>query len=104
MLTKADEQRRRADAKLSRRQLRGAPMRKPSGYVGKRHETIGSDLLALQRSLESLAEKATQRLPAQIIGPEHLARLATVKPDGWYPIEWLLELMDRIEARIGRYA
>jgi hypothetical protein len=79
-------------------------MRKPRGYVGERHETIGSDLLAVQKSLESLAEKATQRLPTQIIGPEHLARLATVKPDGWYPIEWMLELMDRIEARIGRYA
>ena len=79
-------------------------MRKPSGYVGRRHETIGSDLLAVQRSLESLAEKATQRLPAQIIGPEHLARLATVQPDHWYPVEWLLALMDRIEARIGRYA
>jgi hypothetical protein len=79
-------------------------MRKPSGYVGRQHETIGSDLLAVQKSLEWLAEKATQRLPAQIIGPEHLARLATVKPHDWYPIDWLLELMDRLDSRIGRYA
>jgi hypothetical protein len=79
-------------------------MRRPSGYVGRRHETIGSDLLAVQRSLESLAEKATQRLPGQILGPDQLQRLATVRPDGWYPIDWLLELMDRIDARIGRYA
>jgi hypothetical protein len=79
-------------------------MRMPKGYVGRRHETIGSDLLAVQRSLEALAEKATQRLPTQIIGPEYLARLATVKPTGWYPIQWLLELMDRIDSRIGRYA
>jgi hypothetical protein len=91
-------------AKLTARQLRGSPMRKPSGYVGRRHETIGSDILAVQKSLQWLAEKATQRLPAQIMGPEHLARLATVKPDQWYPIDWLLELMDRIESRIGRYA
>jgi hypothetical protein len=79
-------------------------MRRPSGYVGRRHETIGSDLLAVQRSLESLAEKSTQRLPGQIIGHDQIQRLATVKPDRWYPIEWLLELMDRIESRIGRYA
>jgi hypothetical protein len=79
-------------------------MRKPKGYVGRRHETIGSDILAVQKSLAWLAEKATQRLPAQILGPEQLARLETIKPKGWYPIEWLLELMDRIESHIGRYA
>jgi hypothetical protein len=79
-------------------------MRKPSGYAGRHHETIGSDILAVQRSLEWLAEKATAKLPAQILGQEQLDRLATIKPDGWYPIEWLLEMMDRIEGKLGRYA
>jgi hypothetical protein len=79
-------------------------MRKPAGYVGRGHETIGSDILAVQRSLEWMAEKATPKLPVQILGQDQLDRLATIKPDGWYPIELLIELMDRVETKLGRYA
>lgn len=80
-------------------------MRRPRGYVGHNHETIGSDILAVKRSLEHLVgEHATPRLPAQVLLPEQVARLEEVRPDRWYPIAWLLELMERIDERLGRYA
>lgn len=79
--------------------------RRPRGYLGRNHETIGSDILAVQRALDKLvAEQATPLSQAQILGPEQLERLAHVEPNRWYPIGWLLELMERIDARLGHYA
>jgi hypothetical protein len=31
------------------------------------------------------------------------ARLRSVKPDGWYPIGWLLEAMDALFAKLGHF-
>jgi hypothetical protein len=80
-------------------------VRRPKGYVGLHHETIGSDLLAVRRSLEQLiAAQATPRLPAQILGAAELARLDQVSAGGWYPIAWLLDMMERIDERLGHFA
>lgn len=68
--------------------------RKPRGYAGGGHVTIGSDILAVTRIL---------RLPEQVLGMEIVRRLDTVEPDGWYPIEWLLELMDLLDQHVGHY-
>lgn len=40
--------------------------------------------------------------PAQILGAEAMARLSTVTPHGWYPIEWLLEMLETLDAKLGR--
>jgi hypothetical protein len=69
--------------------------RLPKGYVGQRHETIGSDILAALKIL---------KLPEQVLGQEDAKKLAGVDPNGWYPIAWLLELMEKLEAHVGRYA
>ena len=65
---------------------------RPRGYVGRDHETIGSDILAVHNAVIA---------PARTLGPETLQRLAQVKPDGWYPIGWLLQLMDELHGKIG---
>jgi hypothetical protein len=84
---------------------RAGVSRRPKDYVGRNHETIGSDIIAVVRSLEHLAaDQKTLRLPKQILGAEQVTLLEQVKPDGWYPIAWLLDLMELIDARLGRYA
>jgi hypothetical protein len=42
--------------------------------------------------------------PAQVLGEEMAAQLRTIKPDGWYPIALLLDLMERLDAKLGPYA
>jgi hypothetical protein len=69
--------------------------RLPKGYVGQRHETLGSDILAVVKIL---------KLPDQVLGAEEANKLSRVDPNGWYPIAWLLDLMDKLEAHVGRYA
>lgn len=69
--------------------------RKPAGYVGLRHETLGSDLIAVLKVL---------KLPELVLGPERTAKLQAVKPDAWYPIADLIELMDVLEQKLGRSA
>jgi hypothetical protein len=68
--------------------------RRPEGYVGRNHETIGSDLLSILAAL---------RFPDQVLGKDEVARLAAVDPAGWYPIGWLLQLMETIDQRVGYY-
>lgn len=68
--------------------------RRPRGYVGRGHETLGSDLLSVFRIL---------KLPEQVLGVEESEKLRAVDPDGWYPIEWLLDLMDRLDRDLGHY-
>ncbi len=72
----------------------GAPLRKPHGYLGQGHETIGSDILAIAQVL---------RMPDQILGPAQAKRLEHIRADGWYPIEWLLEMMEQMDQKVGRY-
>jgi len=70
------------------------PMRRPRGYYGEDHTTLGSDILAVLKIL---------KLPEQVLGKEEADRLKTVQPDRWYPIEQLLGLMEILEAHVGPY-
>jgi hypothetical protein len=68
--------------------------RRPRGYVGKDHVTIGSDICALLAIL---------KLPEQVLGADETEKLRRVAPDGWYPISWLLELLEKLDERVGYY-
>jgi hypothetical protein len=68
--------------------------RKPRGYIGKGHETIGSDILAVLQIL---------KMPEQVLGSEEVRKLAKVEMNGWYPIDWLLDLMDKVDKELGHY-
>jgi hypothetical protein len=69
--------------------------RKPRGYLGTGHETIGSDVLAVLNVL---------KFPEQVLGRERHEQLKAVRPDQWYPIAPLLEMMDLLEQKLGRSA
>jgi hypothetical protein len=66
----------------------------PRGYYGDDHTILGSDILAGLKIL---------KLPDQVLGPLELERMARVKPDGWYPVKWLMDLTEVLEAHVGRY-
>jgi hypothetical protein len=68
--------------------------RRPKGYLGTNHETIGSDIRAVLKIL---------KLPEQILGKEDSVRLAAIDPKSWYPIELLLDLMTKLDREIGHY-
>jgi hypothetical protein len=70
------------------------PVRRPRGYYGEDHTTLGSDILAVAKIL---------KLPEQVLGKREWERLQLVKADGWYPIEQLLGLMEILEAHVGRH-
>jgi hypothetical protein len=66
----------------------------PAGYKGENHETIGSDIIAVVQIL---------KLPEQVLGREETQRLGNVDPDAWYPIGWLLDLMETLDEHVGHY-
>ena len=68
--------------------------RRPRGYVGGNHETIGSDILAVLQVVT---------MPEHVLGHELSSRLRSVKADSWYPISWLLEAMDALAAKLGHF-
>ena len=68
--------------------------RAPRNYTSTDHETLGSDILAVVAAI---------RLPEQVLGTDMVQKLRTVKPDGWYPISMLLDAMDRLFDRVGRF-
>ena len=68
--------------------------RRPRHYTSKDHETIGSDILSVLAAI---------RMPEQVLGKEMLQSLKVVKPEGWYPIRMLLDAMDRLFERVGRF-
>jgi hypothetical protein len=69
--------------------------RRPRGYAGTGHETIGSDILSVLQVVKQ---------PEQVLGAEEARKLGRVDPNGWYPIEWMLSLMDTLDARMGHYS
>jgi hypothetical protein len=69
--------------------------RKPRGYVGTDHVTLGSDILSVL---------AVLKLPEQVLGKEDAARLGAVKPTAFYPVAWLLDLMETLDRDVGQYA
>jgi hypothetical protein len=68
------------------------PARRPRGYFGEDHQTLGSDILVVLKIL---------KLPEQVLGKQEYERVQRVRADAWYPIEWLLELMELLEERVG---
>jgi hypothetical protein len=70
------------------------PMRRPRGYSGEDHTTLGSDILAVLKIL---------KLPEQVLGKRESDRLKLVRPDDWYPVEQMLGLMEILEAHVGDY-
>jgi hypothetical protein len=68
--------------------------RRPRGYVGSNHVTLGSDILAVLKAVHS---------PERILGAEMLSEIRKLKPDGWYPIELLLGMLEVLDKRLGRY-
>jgi hypothetical protein len=72
----------------------GARIR-PRGYTGIDHQTIGSDILSILSVIPVM--------PETTLGKDLFERLRAVKMDGWYPIGLLLEAMDRLDERVGRF-
>ncbi len=70
------------------------PIRRPRGYYGEDHTTLGSDILAVLKIL---------RMPEQVLGKEESDQLKQVHANGWYPIDWLLGPMEILEAHVGKY-
>lgn len=70
----------------------------PDGYVGHDHETIGSDIVGVVLALERIGSREST---VRIFGDDWYARLAAVRPDAWYPIATLLDVLDRVHDRIG---
>ncbi len=71
------------------------PERKPRGYVGADHMTIGSDILSV---LATISE------PERVLGGAMTHALRAVKPEGWYPIGLLLAAMERVSDKVGRFS
>lgn len=63
--------------------------------MGSGHETIGSDILAVLRALH---------LPEDILGQEMVEKLRQIKPGGWYPASWLIDLGEVLDSRVGRFS
>jgi hypothetical protein len=70
------------------------PIRRPRGYYGEDHTTLGSDILAVLKIL---------KMPEQVLGKREADRLKIIQADQWYPIDWLLGLMEILEAHVGKY-
>ncbi|MFT3836097.1 MAG: hypothetical protein QM723_03755 [Myxococcaceae bacterium] len=70
-------------------------LRRPDGYSGKDHQTIGSDILSVLNALI---------MPESVLGRRLLAKVKAVQPNDWYPIEFLLEVMEVVETRVGKTA
>lgn len=64
----------------------------PRGYVGRNHETIGSDITSVLRCLT---------FPRSVLGDSLAEELEQVRDEQWYPIAMLLELMQKLDARLG---
>jgi hypothetical protein len=69
-----------------------AVVRRPKNYRGINHETIGSDILAVIRAMN---------LPGISLGAERTAMIQRIQPDGWYPIQVFLDIMEFIAGSIG---
>lgn len=70
------------------------PIRRPRGYYGEDHTTLGSDILTVLKIL---------KMPEQVLGKREADRLKDIQPSGWYPIEWFLGVMEIMEAHVGKY-
>jgi hypothetical protein len=69
-------------------------IRRPKGYLGVDHQVLGSDILSVLRIL---------KMPEQVLGAEETKRLTDVDARAWYPVGWLIELMDTLDKHVGPY-
>lgn len=83
-----------AAMQASQNRVRRRVTRRPKDYLGTDHEAIGSDIRAV---LAAVPE------PEATLG-ELAARIEKLDPDGWYPIALLLEVMQILSERLGRFA
>src|SRR5690349_21428674 len=67
--------------------------RRPAGYIGQNHETLGSDVQSIFKVVS---------FPDSVLGPELAATLSAAQPERWYPIGPLLEAMEKLDQKIGR--
>ncbi len=67
-------------------------IRKPNEYVGKSHETSGSEFLAVVGSLT---------FPRAVLGDEIVDRVQAMTRESYHPIGELLELLEQLDARVG---
>jgi hypothetical protein len=68
------------------------PRRWPRGYVGTDHETIGSSFLSVLAALKA---------PEHALGDDEVRRLREVDPESWYPVDWLLSIMETLDGSVG---
>ncbi len=68
--------------------------RKPQGYAGINHQTAGTDILSVLKTVHA---------PEITLGKELAARLRRVQPDQWYPISDMLELLERLDEKLGSF-
>lgn len=68
------------------------PPRRPRGYVGTNHQTIGSDIQAVLFALN---------FPRNVLGSDMVSRIEGLDPNGWYPVAMLLEVMETLHQRLG---
>lgn len=66
----------------------------PRGYRGTQHETIGASLAAVLQIVPT---------PERLLGAEEVRRLEKVNARAWYPVSWLLSLMERLDGSLGHY-
>jgi hypothetical protein len=66
--------------------------RRPRGYVGVSHETIGSSFLSVLAALKQ---------PEQVLGSAEFERLKAVNAESWYPIGWLLSITETLDGLVG---
>lgn len=57
-----------------------------------KHETIGSDILAVLN---------TMKFPENILGAERVAQLRALDPQAWYPIDTLLGVLRAVDQKSG---
>ena len=69
------------------------PRRWPRGYVGTDHETIGSTFLSVLAALKT---------PEQVLGADEVRRMREVDPERWYPVGWLLSIMETLDGSVGK--
>ncbi len=63
--------------------------------------TLGSDLLSIEQALAALSP--TARTANNILGVANREFLSSVQPDGWYPIQSMLDILEQLDQQLGRY-
>ena len=64
----------------------------PKAYQGKNHEIIGSHILSVLKAIS---------MPQSTLGKDVMEKVDQVRPDVWYPIELLIEVMQRLFESTG---